>query len=187
MTDLNRRNFLKGLMAAAGVAAVGIPVAPAVAQIAAEPPPLPFPDADLGDIFMKTANAWRFIGRSSRLQLTVRRDEEEIWISPRERRYRGLSTVDIKATGEVIFDPEGEKLLGHHFMERERTDFAIGQGYGTYVLKRSAIMSMSRLFGYDEDHTTRMVGLPQRRPRLGLGAVRNEFELNISEVEISRN
>lgn len=187
MTDLNRRNFLKGLMAAAGVAAVGIPVAPAVVEIVREPPALPFPDADVGDVFMQVEKAWRFIGRTSRLQITVNRDEEETWISPRERRYTALSKVDINSTGEVIFDPEGEQLLGRHFMARERTDFAIGQGrYGIFVLKRSAIISMSRLYECNDGyHFTRTVD-GQRRTRLGPGAIRNEFELNISEVEISR-
>lgn len=187
MTDLSRRNFLKGLMATAGIAAVGIPVAPAIAAIVEEPPPLPFPDADVGDVFMQVANAWRFIGRSTKLQLTVHRDEEEYWISPRERRYRALSTVDINAIGEVIFDPEGEQLLYQQFVESGRTEFAIGQGrHGIYVLKRSVITSLNRIFGYNEGDMTRELGQAERSPRLGRGAIKDEFKLNISEVEISR-
>ncbi|CDX26723.1 exported hypothetical protein [Mesorhizobium plurifarium] len=169
MTDLSRRNFLKGLMAAAGVAAVGIPLAPAVAEIVPEPPPLPFPDADVGDIFMQVANAWRFIGRSSRMQIKVDRDEEETWISPSERRYTALRTVSINADGEGVFDSEGERLLHSQFVEYASTDFAVGQGrYGVYVLKKSFISQIDRHFSLDG------------------GAVKTGFKLVVSGMEISR-
>lgn len=168
--DLNRRNFLKGLMAAAGVAAVGISAAPAIAEIVPEPPPLPFPDAELGDIFMKTANAWRFIGRSSRMQIKVDRDEEEVWISPSERRYKALSTVSINADGEGVFDPEGDRLLNSQFVECASTDFAVGQGrYGIYVLKQSFISQIDR-------HIS-----------LNGGAVKTGFKLIVSGMEIARD
>lgn len=167
MTDLSRRNFLKGLMAAAGVAAVGIPLAPAVAEIVPEPPRLPFLDADVGDVFMKVANAWRFIGRSSQCQIRIDRHEEEVWISPRERRFRALPTMDINAQAEVVFDAEGERLLYEQFADARPADFAIGQGRnGIYVLKDSAVWDLQRLFTWDK-------------------LIKNEFKLRVSEIEIS--
>lgn len=130
MTDLSRRNFLKGIMAAAGVAAVGMPVDMATA-VEAPPTALPFAH-EAGDIFMKVDDAWRFLGKSSRIE--VYREIMELDFTslssrnfPPHREFHsfvGPCQIDI----EFYSDAEGRLLLHDRFVNRGDADFAFSLG-----------------------------------------------------------
>lgn len=144
MTDLSRRNFLKGLMATAGVVAAGMPVLAAVE--AAVAPPLPFPDHLLGDVFMKVDDVWRFLGKSMSWTVNM---EREVSFRDLEEDFSGYRTafpglLTREADVEIMMDGEGRQMLMSQFLDRGRVDFAMSQGRnGLYTLKGSTISSAS--------------------------------------------
>lgn len=144
MTDLSRRNFLKGLMATAGVVAAGMPAIAAVEAAAA--PPLPFPDHLLGDVFIKVNDVWRFLGKSTTWELRIERDVSFVDLASFEYpKLRGFSYVDPGSVDvEIMLDSEGRQLLMETFTSGNRADFAMSQGRnGLYLLKQSFISQTS--------------------------------------------
>ncbi|AMX93653.1 MULTISPECIES: twin-arginine translocation signal domain-containing protein [Mesorhizobium] len=140
MTDLSRRNFLKGLMATAGVVAAGMPALAAVE--AAVAPSLPFPDHLLGDVFMKVDDIWRFLGKSTEWMVRIERDVTFVDLASLDRpTHRGVSYVTAGAVDvDIMLDSEGRQMLMETFMAGERVDFAMSQGEnGLYTLKNSFI------------------------------------------------
>lgn len=141
--DLNRRNFLKGMMAAAGVAAVGIPTLAAVAEVveAAPEPVMPFP-GDQGDIFMKVNGVWRFVCRARSLSIQHHVDEIDMthFGGPPILRYSGLREYRVQI--QSYFDKAGQQLLHDAFMERYAQEMAVGLGFGTTAVMRGVIAQM---------------------------------------------
>ncbi|WP_292636949.1 twin-arginine translocation signal domain-containing protein [Mesorhizobium sp.] len=144
MTDLSRRNFLKGLMATAGVVAAGMPVIAAVE--AAAPPPLPFPDHLLGDVFIKANDVWRFLGKSTTWEVRVERDVDFAHLASFEfPAHKSALCVTAGAVDvDIMLDSEGRQLLMETFTAGNRADFALSQGEGgLYTLKNSFIRGVS--------------------------------------------
>ncbi|AZO29399.1 twin-arginine translocation signal domain-containing protein [Mesorhizobium sp. M1B.F.Ca.ET.045.04.1.1] len=166
MTDLSRRNFLKGLMAAAGVAAVGMPVIAAVEAVAV--PALPFPDHDVGDVFMKVNDVWRLLGKSTSLTVNMARSVSFASLEQIDRldhRYYCLPDP-MELSVEALLDNEGRGLLMGEFSSGRHIDFAMSQGEnGLYMIKKSFIREVCATCRHE--------------------LVIDSFELNPSEIEVT--
>lgn len=139
--ETSRRGFLKGLMAAAGVAAVGIP--PEVVAAVAEKMPTRPVTFEAGDLWIRRNGVDRFIGKTLSIFF-----ENEIMDLPMDlpagSPYRGIAkTGNYTGTIEACVDPEGQNILWDAFVDRSRCEFMLGAGGLVFIQKNIEITDVS--------------------------------------------
>lgn len=124
MSELSRRNFLKGIMAAAGVAAVGLPAAEVHAA-----PALPEDRSptllEHGDVWVGDAdNPLRFVGKSTRIEIINETIDIPTFGDPGRRSLTGR--YDARIT--MISDHDGENFVVADGMRPKVFWFGLPQG-----------------------------------------------------------
>jgi hypothetical protein len=138
MLDLSRRNFLKGLMASAGVAAVGIPLHASTVSLA----PI-LPDVEGGDLWLKVDDVWRFIGKA--ISFERRQDYDTIHDSSCIRKP---VLVHHRFDGDVrmVWDHEGQGILSEIFFRaRESHEAIFGAGEHQFHMTEFIVHSMANV------------------------------------------
>lgn len=126
-TVMQRRTFLKGLMAAAAIPVVAplVPMMPVVQAVESEPGLLM---VEYADVWVKRNFIWDFVGRTSAINMS--REVSEIDVTsisdgPNMRFMRGLVEPP-RMEMNLISDAPGYHLLLDSLGSRERLGVAIG-------------------------------------------------------------
>lgn len=146
--EISRRDWLKGIMASAGLAVVGIPLdvveaaAPVLAKPAARPRTIEF-----GDFWIRSGGKDCFIGKTS--CLSVRR-EIVSWFDDDEPWLKALPTnmVDVHAT--VLMDDQGYAAVHEALDRRYVLEAFFGHNGGAYMVNHGFIRSaLLEILPYD--------------------------------------
>lgn len=134
MTDLSRRNFLKGFMATAGIAAAGFPAfAAVVPEALPEKPKITSWPHERGDFFVKHNGIWRFLGRAQSVH--VHYPLEEIDMSAFGEFNPAREIVRSKPPeidAEILLDADGEELVLDIYNRWETVRMAFSTGPHAY-------------------------------------------------------
>lgn len=163
--DLNRRNFLKGLLAGAAVTAVGIPAALASDEYAVASPVLntPFPGSP-GDMFMKINGVWRYVCHA--MSIDVRASQQMIdfsHIGSMGQIHREALVREQEISIAGFFEEEGKDMVWGVFNNAEVVK--------TAVHLQSRGIARNTVYQFDGY----MQGMQERYPRSEFPSVAMDF------------
>lgn len=125
--QMNRRDFLKSLMASAGIAAAGFP-----ALVAATPV---FPvTVSFGDVYVRMSDEWKFVGSARKVSL--HRDPLEIEPikdlegGPLYRQF--VAGPEIRMSVDMIYLPESQPIIDELFDSDDAHEFIFGTVGGQF-------------------------------------------------------
>lgn len=139
--EISRRDWLKGVMASAGLAAVGVPldVVEAAAPVLSNPSVRPR-TIEFGDFWVRSGGSDFFIGKTSYLSA---RGEIVSWFDDDESWIKAFPTnmVDIDAT--VLMDQSGLAVVHNAMDSRDVLEAFFGHYAGSYRVASAFIRSAS--------------------------------------------
>lgn len=145
--EISRRDWLKGVMASAGLAAVGVPLdvveaaAPAIAKPVARPI-----SVECGDFWIRQNGIAHFIGKMTSIEM--RFGYAEFFDGGIFAKFIPDNTVDVDVS--IFPDMEGYNILHEILYERQLIEAVFGHESGSYVVSDAFLRNIQAQIGPHE-------------------------------------
>lgn len=145
-TNVSRRGFLKGLMAASALVAVSPTLLAPVEALAQ--PVAGLPDVDVGDLWMRVEDdPWFFLGKTLAAEVWIEPEFElDLPLNAPYPGFRGLARRDARGRFEIAGDAQTDRFLERMMEWRGQAEFMVGCNFDA-VRARCYVTTLAHEYG----------------------------------------